>query len=44
MMHAHHPWGAGSLCAAQLRYLVQSAAGVLGGLSFSAAAWRLIRA
>ena len=41
MMHRHHPLGAGPLCGAQLRYLVTSPAGVLGGLSFSAAAWRL---
>lgn len=41
MMDTHHPLGAGPLCGAQLRYLVESAAGVLGGLSFSAAAWRL---
>jgi Domain of unknown function (DUF4338)/Transposase Tn5 dimerisation domain/Transposase DNA-binding len=41
MLQAHHPLGAGPLCGAQLRYLVASAAGVLGGLSFSAAAWRL---
>jgi len=38
---AHHPLGAGPLCGAQLRYLVRSAAGYLGALSFSAAAWRL---
>jgi hypothetical protein len=41
MMRRHHPLGAGPLCGAQLRYLVASPAGVLGGLSFSAAAWRL---
>lgn len=41
MMHTHHPLGAGPLCGAQLRYLVASEIGVLGGLSFSAAAWRL---
>ena len=41
MMQAHHPLGAGPLCGAQLRYLVACQAGVLGGLSFSAAAWRL---
>jgi hypothetical protein len=38
---AHHPLGAGPLCGAQLRYLVRSAAGYLGALSFSAPAWRL---
>jgi hypothetical protein len=38
---AHHPMGAGPLCGAQLRYLVRGAAGYLGALSFSAAAWQL---
>lgn len=41
MMQTHHPLGAGPLCGAQLRYLVASESGLLGGLSFSAAAWRL---
>ena len=41
MMQAHHPLGAGPLCGAQLRYLVACEAGYLGGLSFSAPAWRL---
>ena len=41
MMHAHHPLGAGPLCGAQRRYLVACDAGVVGGLSFSAPAWRL---
>ena len=41
MMRAHHPLGAGPLCGAQLRYLLASRAGFLGGLSFSAPAWRL---
>ncbi|MEP6879636.1 MAG: IS4 family transposase [Nitrosospira sp.] len=41
MLQAHHPLGAGPLCGAQLRYLVVSGAGMLGALSFSAAAWRL---
>jgi hypothetical protein len=41
MMQAHHPLGAGPLCGAQLRYVVACEAGVLGGLSFSAPAWRL---
>lgn len=41
MMHTHHPLGAGPLCGAQLRYLIASELGVLGGLSFSAPAWRL---
>lgn len=41
MMQAHHPLGVGPLCGAQLRYLVASRAGFMGGLSFSAPAWRL---
>ena len=41
MMQAYHPLGAGPLCGAQLRYLVACAAGWVGGLSFSAPAWRL---
>jgi hypothetical protein len=41
MMQAHHRLGAGPLCGAQLRYLVACEAGFVGGLSFSAPAWRL---
>ena len=41
MMQAHHPLGAGPLCGAQMRYLVESEAGYVGALSFSAPAWRL---
>jgi hypothetical protein len=41
MMEAHHPLGAGPLCGAQMRYLVESDAGYVGALSFSAPAWRL---
>jgi hypothetical protein len=41
MMQVHHPLGDGPLCGAQLRYLIRSAHGVVGGLSFSAPAWRL---
>jgi hypothetical protein len=41
MMTEHHPLGGGPLCGAQMRYLVGSKEGYLGGLSFSAAAWRL---
>lgn len=41
MMQEHHPLGAGPLCGAQMRYLIACEAGVLGGLSFSAPAWRL---
>jgi hypothetical protein len=42
LMQRYHPLGAGPLCGAQLRYLIRSPRhGWLGGLSFSAAAWRL---
>lgn len=41
MMRDHHPLKDGPLCGAQMRYLVRSSAGWLGGLSFSAPAWRL---
>lgn len=41
IMKAHYPLGDGPLCGAQLRYLIHSDRGLLGGLSFSAAAWRL---
>ncbi len=41
MMREQHPQGDGPLCGAQLRYLVRCRQGVLGGLSFSAAAWRV---
>ena len=42
LMEAYHYLGAGPLCGAQIRYLVQcSNYGWLGALSFSAATWRL---
>ncbi len=42
LMEAYHYLGAGPLCGAQVRYLVQcSNYGWLGALSFSAATWRL---
>ena len=41
MFRAHHPLGDGPLCGAQMRYLVVSRVGPVGGLSFSSAAWRL---
>lgn len=42
LMQRYHPLGAGPLCGAQLRYLIRSPRhGWLGGLSFSAAAWRV---
>lgn len=42
LMREFHYLGAGPLCGAQLRYVVKSSrCGWLGGLSFSAAAWRL---
>jgi hypothetical protein len=42
LLERHHPLGSGPLCGAQLRYLIRSARfGWLGGLAFSAPAWRL---
>jgi hypothetical protein len=41
LLDTHHYLGRGPLCGAQLRYLIRSAQGLLGGLSFSAAAWQL---
>ena len=42
IMEANHYLGGGPLCGAQIRYLIGSREhGWLGGLSFSAAAWRL---
>jgi len=41
MLRAEHPLGDGPLCGAQMRYLVASQVGLIGGLSFSSAAWRL---
>jgi hypothetical protein len=41
MLREHHPLSDGPLCGAQLRYLIRSERGWLGGLSFSSAAWRL---
>ncbi|MEK7753573.1 MAG: IS4 family transposase [Acidobacteriota bacterium] len=41
MMDAHHYLKSGPLCGAQLRYLVRSAHGWLGGLSYSACARRV---
>jgi len=42
LMSQFHPRGRGPLCGAQIRYVVRSSAhGWLGGLSFSAATWRL---
>ncbi len=42
LMGVYHYLGAGPLCGAQMRYLIRSAShGWLGGLAFSAAAWRL---
>jgi hypothetical protein len=41
-MNRDHYLGAGPLCGAQVRYLIESAKyGVIGGLSFSGAAWTL---
>jgi hypothetical protein len=42
LMNRYHYLGAGPLCGAQIRYLIRSPRyGWLGGLAFSAAAWRL---
>ena len=42
LMNTSHYLGSGPLCGAQMRYLIQSKNfGWLGGLAFSAAAWRL---
>lgn len=41
MMREHHPLGGGQMCGAQLRYLIRSEMGGLGGLGFSSAALRL---
>ena len=41
-METYHYLGAGPLCGAQVRYLIQSSVyGWIGGLAFSAAAWRV---
>ncbi len=42
LLNRYHPLRAGPLCGAQMRYAILSAGGEwLGGLAFSAAAWRL---
>ena len=42
LMETHHYLGAGPLCGAQMRYLLESSVhGWIGGLAFSAAAWRV---
>jgi hypothetical protein len=42
LMERYHYLGAGPLCGAQVRYLIESAVyGWMGGLAFSAAAWRV---
>lgn len=42
MMEQYHYLGSGPLCGAQIRYLIKSPTyGFLGGLSLSAAAWRV---
>lgn len=41
LMGAYHYLGSGPIMGRQLRYLIVSPHGVLGGLSFSAPAWRL---
>jgi hypothetical protein len=42
IMDEYHYLGRGPLCGAQIRYIVKSSVyGIVGGLSFSAAAWKL---
>ena len=42
LMERFHYLGSGPLCGAQMRYLIRSSTyGAIGGLSFSAAAWRV---
>jgi len=42
LLDRYHYLGSGPLCGAQMRYLIHSAKyGYIGGLAFSAAAWRL---
>jgi len=42
LMERYHYLGAGPLCGAQVRYLIESSVyGRMGGLAFSAAAWRV---
>jgi len=41
LMNRYHYLGAGPLCGAQMRYLIKSPYGWLGGLAFSGAAWRV---
>ena len=42
LLERYHPHGAGPLCGAQMRYAIRSRRGEwLGGLAFSAAAWRV---
>jgi len=42
LMDTYHYLGAGPLCGAQVRYLIESSVyGRIGGLAFSAAAWRV---
>ena len=42
LMDAHHPLGSGPLCGAGIRYqIVSDRFGLLGGMAFSSAAWRL---
>jgi len=42
LMGTYHYLGAGPLCGAQVRYLIESSVyGSIGGLAFSAAAWRV---
>lgn len=41
LLDDHHYLGSGSLCGAQIRYVVKSSQGYLGALSFSSAVWAM---
>lgn len=41
LMESHHYLGRGPLCGAQMRYLIGSRHGWVGGLSFSASSWHV---
>ena len=41
MMDKYHYLGSGPLCGAQIRYMIKSSLGVIGGLSFSSASYSL---
>ncbi len=41
LLDDHHYLGSGSLCGAQIRYVIKSSNGYLGALSFSSATWAI---